>query len=298
MRKDFEDPATTSRCITKEMSPIQPHPRISPELPPLKVYEAECLKIRNALFTYMMHNIQEDCDVSFDGIDPMIDERTKQITVSLLTTMKSERGKQLVLNYMKLVTEERKGDRYEMFTARALEGVILAWAWGPVSKREEDAGRVYLKDISLATNLVVDEQNRRMGELDDEDDSDKDGKKGGKKMKSRKLTDIFKKYLNIKTLRATDGIKDYKGTKFINLADPDMLTRVKGLCERWGVQWREAGSLSNGYVFSEDEAWMRKPKYLQIDLNKPLNDGFKAEREAWYGHKDGSLGLRGEVKDE
>jgi hypothetical protein len=206
--------------------------------------------------------------------------------------MKSEKGKKLVQNYMRMVTEERKGDRYEMFTARVLEGIILAWAWGPVSEREEDAARVYLKDVSQATNLVVDEQNRRMGEADEDDDSDKDGKKGGRKMKSRKLTDIFKKYLNIKTMRATDGIKDYKGTKFINLADPDMLTRVQGLCERWGVQWRESASLSGGQPVSEDEAWMRKPNFIQIDLNNPLSDGFKGERKAWYGHEDGSLGLK------
>lgn len=291
MRKNFDDAATESRCITKEMLPIQPHPRISPELPPLKVYENECLNIRNALFTYMMHNLQEDCDVNFDGIDPAIDERTKQITVSLMTVMKSERGKKLVQDYMKLVTEERKGDRYEMFTARVLEGIILAWAWGPVSNREEDAGRVYLKDVSLATNMVVDEQNRRMGELEEEDDSGKDEKKGSRKMKSRKLSTIFKTYLNIKTLRATDGTSEYKGTKFINFADPDMLTRVKGLCERWGVQWRESGSLGEMHPFSDDEKWMKKQRLITIDFNKE-SDAFRSERKAWYGHEDGSLGLR------
>jgi len=292
MRKDFDDAATTSRCITKEMLPIQPHPRISPELPPLQIYEMSCLKIRNALFTYMMHNLQRDCDVSFEGMDKAIDERTKQITVSLLTVMKSEKGKQMVMEYMKMVTEERKGDRYEMFTARVLEGIILAWAWGPVSDREEDSRRVYLKDVSQATNLVVDEQNRRMGEADDEDD--KDGKKDGKKMKSRKLTTIFKNYLNIKTLRATDGTPEYKGTKFINLADPDMLMRVKGLCERWGVEWRESGSLGEGHTFTDDDQWMKKTKIIQvIDFNSS-SDGIKQERKAWYGHENGSRGANSE----
>jgi hypothetical protein len=184
------------------------------------------------------------------------------------------------------VTEERKGDRYEMFTARVLEGIILAWAWGPVSDREEDGGRVYLKDVSLATNLVVDEQNRRMGEADDEDD--KDGK--NKKMKSRKLTTIFKNYLNIKTLRATDGTPEYKGTKFINLADPDMLMRVKGLCERWGVEWRESGSLGEDYPFGEDEEWMKKSKIERmIDFNSS-SDGTKKLRDAWNGTKKGNFG--------
>lgn len=291
MRKDFDDQATSSRCITKEMLPIQPHPRISPELPPLQIYESACLKIRNALFTYMMHNLQKDCDVSFEGLDSAIDERTKQITVSLLTVMKSDEGKKMVMEYMKLVTEERKGDRYEMFTARVLEGIILAWAWGPVSEREEDKGRVYLKDVSLATNIVVDEQNRRMGELEDHDETDDKG--NNKKMKSRKLTDIFKKYLNIKTLRATDGTPEYKGTKFINLADPDMMMRIRGLCERWGVEWRESGSLSDGHEFTDEEAWMKKPRSTQINFNKS-SEGSKMERKAWYGNENGSFGRNSE----
>jgi hypothetical protein len=290
MRKDFDDAATTSRCITKEMLPIQPHPRISPELPPLQIYENACLKIRNALFTYMMHNLQRDCDVSFEGMDSAIDERTKQITVSLLTVMKSEKGKEMVMEYMRLVTEERKGDRYEMFTARVLEGIILAWAWGPVSDREEDGGRVYLKDVSAATNMVVDEQNRRMGEMDDDDD--KDGK--NKKMKSRKLTTIFKNYLNIKTLRATDGTPEYKGTKFINLADPDMLMRVKGLCERWGVEWRDSGSLGDMHTFSEEEVWMKKQAMIELNTGSNGSNGFKSERKAWYGSENGSRGANSE----
>jgi hypothetical protein len=238
-----------------------------------------------------MHNLQKDCDVSFEGMDSAIDERTKQITVSLLTVMKSEKGKQMVMEYMKLVTEERKGDRYEMFTARVLEGVILAWAWGPVSDREEDAGRVYLKDVSAATNLVVDEQNRRMGEEDEGDD--KDGKNSNRKMKSRKLSTIFKNYLNIKTLRATDGVPEYKGTKFINLADPDMLMRVKGLCERWGVEWRDSGSLSDAHAFSEEENWMKKQRVITVDFNAP-DPGFKSARKQWYGHENGSKGANSE----
>jgi len=293
MRKNFDDAATESRCITKEMSPIQPHSRISPELPPLQVYENKCLRIRNALFTYQMHNLQRDCDVSFDGIDKSIDERTKQITVSLLTVMKSDEGKRLVQEYMKLVTEERKGDRYEMFTARVLEGIILAWAWGPVTEREEDKGRVYLKDAALATNLIVNEQNRKMGELDEHDEDEKDG---NRKMKSRKLTDILKKYLNIKTLRATDGTPEYKGTKYINLNDPDMMLRLRGLCERWGVEWRESGSVGADVVLAEDQFWMRKPVIKMLNLPVETSETFKKERKKWFGSENGSKGVKSEAE--
>ncbi|RLD04246.1 MAG: hypothetical protein DRI32_06015, partial [Chloroflexi bacterium] len=245
-RKEFDDPATSSRCITKEMMPIQPHPRISPELPPLKTYARECLIIRNALFTYMMHNIQEDAEVSFDGIDPMVDARTKQITVSLLTIMKSKEGKSLVMDYMRTVTEERKSDRYSTFTARILEGLILAWAWGAVATRPEDAKRVYMKDIALASNLVLDEQKKLMGDDDVDEQADfvfgkKDEKSSSKKIKSQKVGHVFKKFLNISTVRATDGLPTYKGTMFVNMDVEE--ERIRGLCERWGVEWMERGSV-------------------------------------------------------
>lgn len=117
---------------------------------------------------------------------------------------------------------------------------MLAWAWGPVSDRMEDADRIYLKDISLATNMVVDEQNKQMGEGDD--DGDEDGKdKSRFKAKSRKLAHTMKTYLNLKTIRATDGIAQYKGTNYVNMTLE--LDRVRGLCERWAVEWKERGSV-------------------------------------------------------
>ena len=277
MRKDFQDQATASRCLTKEMLPIQPHPRIPLDLPPVEAYERECLGIRNALFSYMIHNIQKDCQVDLNSVDRAMDPRTAQVAVSLFTVMKSERGRELVQDYLRGVTEERRGERYGMFTARVLEGLVMAWAWGPVSDRPEDEDRVYLKDIALATNMTVDEQNRRMGE----DGEETEGKDERKKTKSRKITDIFKKYLNLKTIRATDGMNEYKGTSYVNmLAEID---RVKGLCERWGVEWRERSSLANGAV-GDDEKWMGRPKMVKVNFNDSA-DAFAKGRDAWYGRK-------------
>jgi hypothetical protein len=264
MRKDFQDQATTSRCLTKEMLPVMPNPRIPLDLPPVETYERECLGIRNALFTYMMHHMQKDCQVDLGAIDRGMDSRTAQVTVSLLTVMKSEEGRDLVREYLKNVTEERKGERYADFTARVLEGVLLAWAWGPVSDRPEDAERIYLKDIAEATNQVVDEQNRQMGEMDDEED-EKDGKKKSFKAKSRKIAGIMKKWLNLKTIRATDGTPEYKGTNYVNMAME--MERVKGLCERWAVEWRERSSVN-------------KPRML--DLNK-TPDAHVQLRNEWNG---------------
>jgi len=261
MRKDFQDPATTSRCLTKDMLPIMPHPRIPLDLPPVELYEKECLAIRNALHTYTMHNIQKDQQVDLSAIGPAMDPRTAQVTVSLLTVMKSEKGRDLVRAYLQNVTEERKGERYATFTARVLEGIVLAWAWGPVSDRPEDEQRVYLKDIAEATNLIVDEQNRQMGE-EESDDEDAGGKKKFK-AKSRKLAHTMRTYLNLKTIRATDGIPEYKGTNYFSMAMEE--ERVRGLCERWSVEWKERGSVARSQV---------------IDIFKP-SEGLNQTREEW-----------------
>jgi hypothetical protein len=265
MRKDFQDQATASRCLTKEMVPVQPHPRIPLDLPPVEVYEKECLGIRNALFTYMMHNMQKDCQVDLGSVDRAMDSRTAQVTVSLLTVMKSEAGRDLVRAYLKNVTEERKGERYATFTARVLEGIILAWAWGPVSERPEDADRIYLKDISEATNLIVDAQNKQMGEGDEDEHDEKDGAKGGRfKAKSRKLAHTMKTYLNLKTIRSTDGIPQYKGTNYVNMELE--LERVKGLCERWAVEWKERGSMTRAAMINVMGS----------------SDGIKKMRDDWH----------------
>jgi hypothetical protein len=192
--------------------------------------------------------MQKDCQVDLGAIDRAMDSRTAQVTVSLLTVMKSEKGRALVLEYLKNVTEERKGERYATFTARVLEGIMLAWAWGPVSDRLEDADRVYLKDIAVATNQVVDDQNKQMGE-GDEEDGEGDGKdKNRFKAKSRKLAHTMKTYLNLKTIRCTDGIPQYKGTNYVNMTLE--LERVKGLCERWAVEWKERGSMQRPAVIN------------------------------------------------
>jgi hypothetical protein len=274
MRKDFQDQATASRCLTKEMLPIMPHPRIPLDLPPVDLYEKYCLVLRNALHTYMMYNIQKDCQVDLNSIDRTMDSRTAQVTVSLLTVMKSEKGRDQVREYLKNVTEERKGERYATFTARALEGLMMAWAWGPVSDRPEDADRVYLKDIAKATNNVVDEQNRQMGE---EEEEEEDGKKKFK-VKSRKLTYIMRTFLNLRSIRATDGTAEYKGTYYVNMAMEE--ERVRGLCERWSVEWRERGSVT-------------KAETTQIDFGKS-SEGAKAERKAWYGSENGSFAMKSE----
>jgi len=286
-RKEFNDYAIKSRCLTMDMVPMSPNPKIPQSLPPEK--ELQDLRIRNLWTTFRMRFAQENVKVDESKIDRNLEPRLNQITLGLMSTIKDEKTKEKIQDFLRAYNEHERGDRYGMFTARVLEGLVMAYAWGPVSDRPEDAERVYMKDMAKAINTIMDHQKEMLGE--DDDEPQEDDKKGQKKTKSRKVSDVFKKFLNIKTIKATDGLSEYKGTKFVDMnAEAD---RVKSLCVRWGVEWRESESLNekSRAELAEDDLWMLKPKMITIDFMKS-SEGAKAERKAWYGSENGSLGLK------
>src|SRR3972149_7271767 len=169
-----------------------------------------------------------------------------------------------------------------MFSARVLEGLVLAWAWGPVSDRPEDEMRIHMKDIALAINIIMDHQKMQLGEDEDEDDKE-DEKKGHKKTRSRKVSEVFRKFLNIKTLRATDGLPKYKGTFYVDMEIEG--ERVKNLCVRWGVEWREKGSVTeNTKDKLADDLWMLKPKEISVDFLQSSPET-RQLREEWQAMK-------------
>lgn len=284
-RKEFNDHAIRSRCLTMEMLPMSPNPRIPQSLPPEK--EMEDLLLRNMWTTFRLKNAQENVRVDESKIDRSLEPRLNQITLSILQTIKDEAMKEKIQSFLREYGKRARDDRYETFTARVLEGLVLAWAWGPVSERDEDTFRVYMKDIATAINLIVDHQKAQLGEEDDEDEKPgQDKKPEAKKTKSRKVSGVFTNFLQIKTIRATDGDKEYKGTKYVNMAEE--LDRVKALCVRWGVEWLERGVISEEAdkkgLLGEDEKWMLKPRVVMLNLNEPAETIKKAEKQ-WKNRK-------------
>jgi hypothetical protein len=228
--------------------------------------------LRNALFIFVVQNLRKDYQVDMNTVERAMDPRTTPITLNLLTVMKSEKGARMVLKYVCEVTEERESDRCDVYTARVLEGFMLAWARGPVSQREQDKERVYLKDIAAATHQVIDERDRQMGDLGEEGKEQEEfDRKTGKKVfntASRKISVVMNKYLNLRTIRSTDGVPEYKGNHYVNMQAE--LERVKRLCERWGVTWMERGSLV-------------RPQEAQVDFELgrvlDLTEGLEEEGE-------------------
>lgn len=289
-RKEFNDHAIRSRCLTMEMVPMSPNPKIPQSLPPEK--ELEDLKLRNLWTTFRMRNAQEDVKVDESKIDRSLEPRLNQITLSLMSTIKDEGTKEKIQAFLREYGKRARDDRYETFTARVLEGLVLAWAWGPVTERDEDTFRVYMKDIATAINQIVDHQKAQLGEEDDEDEKPgQDKKPESKKTKSRKVSGVFTNFLQIKTIRATDGDKEYKGTKFVDMGEE--LDRVKALCVRWGVNWLERGSVTEAKAknkeIAEDDLWMLKPRLTVVNFNEPEEVAKKAEKQ-WKNSRFGAHG--------
>jgi len=282
-RKEFNDYAIKSRCLTMDMVPMVPHPGIPQSLPPEK--ELQDLHLRNLWTTFRMKNAQENVKVDESQIDRSLEPRLNQITLSLMATIKDEKTKAKIQEFLKKYNETERGDRYSMFSARVLEGLVLAWAWGPVSDRPEDEMRIHMKDIALAINIIMDHQKMQLGEDEDKDEDDKeDEKKGHKKTRSRKVSDVFRKFLNIKTLRATDGLPKYKGTFYVDMEIEG--ERVKSLCVRWGVEWREKGSVTENTKdkLAGDDLWMLKPKEISVDFLQSSPET-RQLREEWQAMK-------------
>lgn len=266
-RKSFDDRAIESRCLTMEMVPMAPRKDIPRNLP--ADYGEICTEIRNLWTTYRLFNAREKIEIDESNVDFALEARLSQVTAPLMSIISDPDVKEQIKLFMTEYNEREKGNRYATMTARVMEGLMRAWAWGPVSDGANDEARIYLKDIAWATNQIIDEMNARMGD-DDDDDDDNPKKKGGGKTTSRKVSSIMDKFLQLRTHRATDGLPDYKGTMFIDM-NRDSL-RVQALCDRWGIEFLQRSSV-------------QRP--VRVNLNDPeqVNRTFEPKQSTYYTTK-------------
>jgi hypothetical protein len=246
-RKGFGDRAIESRCLTKETGGGVPHPRIPLELP--RVFWQQAEEIRNLLLAYRMATAQEQREVDYSGVDRSVEPRLNQVTLALVTIIEDEELRTEIRGFIKDYNEQLKVERSGTMTARVLEALVQCWGRGTTTASEE-INRIYLKDLAEATNEIVDEQNRQMGDEVETATVDEEGrKKKSSRMTSRRVSDTVRKYLQLKVLRATDGEKGRKGTNYV-VWDQE---RVDALCERFGVEMVGRGSLKKQMAFGEEE---------------------------------------------
>jgi hypothetical protein len=279
-RKAFDDRAIESRCMTMEMVPIAVDPRIPRHLP--TNYEVTTREIRNLWTTYRLYHAQELIAIDEKQTDYSLEPRLSQVTGPLMGIITDEQVREEIKAFMREYNERTKSERYQTQTARVLEGIMRAWAWGAASSHPGDESRIYLKDVAAATNAITDEMNLKMGDTSEEEGGEEGAsegkwrrKKSGGKMTSRGISKTMTKYLQLRTWRATSGVPDYKGTMYIDMERDQ--GRIEALCKRWGVEWLEYGCQA-----------AKRP-----NAGLPMGDPYKKDREEW--HQTGIEGEKGEA---
>jgi hypothetical protein len=263
-RKDAFDKAFGSRCLTYEPAGGDLREDIPLGFPP--EFWTRATEIRGNLLAYRMRHWKPEIAVDYSKVDRSIPNRLNQVITPLRSIVNEQSLYEDLNNFVKAYAERTQSERYLTFTARILEGILRAWAWGTIPEgTEADASRVYLKDIAACVNAIIDEMNKKMGDdwdmPDGQDGDKKDGKKDGGKVTSRKVSDNMVKYLNLHTLRSTSGPASYKGTMYLEWDE----TRMRALCERWGIEYLQRGSLL-------------RPKVINLNAG---GEPWKQAREAW-----------------
>lgn len=220
-RKTFADKATESRCLTKEMGGGFPRADI-PIVLPRRFWE-DALNIRNVLLAYRMATWVPERDVDYNSVDRAIEPRLNQITMALKTIVEEQRLKDEIDEFIREYNRQMITERSTTLTAKVVEALALL---GPV---DYDGKRVvYLKQLTEKVNNLIDDQNKAMGD-DNENDAVDEQKKHGGAIKSRRVGEILRKFLQVRTDQASSG--PFKKMYYMHWDDD----RVGALCSRYGV---------------------------------------------------------------
>lgn len=271
-RKDSQDKAVGSRCLTYE--PVGGELRADVPIGYPPEFWTEATEIRNHLLAYRLRNWQPEKAIDYASANRALPNRLNQVTMALKTVVQDDGLHRDIDSFVEAYARQTVSERSETMTARIVEGIMRAWAWGRIEGGTvEDDERIYLKDIKDATNMIVDEMNRRMGdEWAQESDAQGQGqgqKKSSDRMTSRRVSDTMRKYLQLHTLRATSGPNEYRGTYYLAWDEK----RMRALCNRWGAEWLERGSL-------------QRPKIVRLN-DETTGQRFAEERAKWKGGGNG-----------
>lgn len=273
-RKRFMDPATESRCLTKEMGAGMVRMDIPIVLP--KAFWGEALEIRNMLLGYRMQRAVEQRDVDYNDINRAIENRLNQVTMALKTIVNDEELKKEVDSFVWEYNRQLVVERSTTMTAKVLEALAeLGPSWH--EHKGQKIQVVFLKTLTAKVNDLIDTQNRAMGDdsMTEErhQETSQSSNQGGEQkerqtIKSRKVGDIVRKYLQLKTDRSSSGPEELKGTYMVLWDDP----RIRSLGTRYGVEF--------------PAEWPEKPVQSRTDP-------FVEERRKWH-----QAGMAPEESDE
>lgn len=224
-RERWQDRALESRCLTKEMSGGFVRVDI-PVILPISFRE-EARKLRNKLLAYRLEHWRPAVEVANEDVDRGIEPRLNQVTMSLKKLVDDEGLVEEIDQFIREYQRQAIADRGMTLAAKVLEALMEAHD-EPVRfdiVTEEPEFDLSVQEIAKRTNAILDEENARDGE-DEEDE----GKRKKYELGVKRVGSIIRNELHLRTER--DHSASQRG-RFVVVWDED---RIGAMCARYGVE--------------------------------------------------------------
>lgn len=224
-RERWQDRALESRCLTKEMSGGFVRADI-PVILPISFRE-EARKLRNKLLRYRLEHWRPAVEVGNEDVDRGIEPRLNQVTMSLKKLVDDDELVEEIDQFIREYQRQSIADRGMTLAAKVLQGLVEAHD-EPIKfdvLTEEGIYDLSVNAITVRTNAILDEENAR-----DEEDEDDAAERKKYALGVKRVGSIIRNELHLRTER--DHSADQRG-RYVVVWDKD---RIGAMCARYGIE--------------------------------------------------------------
>lgn len=218
-RKRFRDWALESRCLTHEAGGPTTRTDIPIDLP-LAFWTEEVLPIRNALLRYRLEYWRPEIELDYGQMDVSVEPRLNQVTVALQTLIDDEELQEDLRAFIKEYNRQLIVERGATLTARVLEALVGLY-WMDIEDKRVPPN-LTVKRVARAVNVLIDFENEE-GQAEE----DEEGGEQALRVKPKKVGEVVRKQLHLKTERRSDA-----GRAYVVLWDEE---RLEAMRKRFGV---------------------------------------------------------------
>lgn len=198
-RKAFADWALESRCLTYETGGPTTRTDIPIDLP-RSFWTHEAPAVRNLLLRYRLERWQPEIELNYDSLDvASVEPRLNQVTVALQTLIDDPDLARDLRLFIQEYNRQMIVERGMTLSAKVLEAIV--------GLHEIDPSQVTLplRDITQATNILIDAENEENAEEVEAQEEEEDKKGHDNWVKARKIGEIIRKTLHMSTERGAEG---------------------------------------------------------------------------------------------
>lgn len=230
-RKKFEDDATEKRCLTHQAG--SPTTRSDIPLHLNDAFDAEALALRNLLLTYRLKHWRPEIQVDESRIDRQaVEPRLNQIILGLISMVEDEDLRDDINRLVREYNADLIMERSMGLPAKVLQALVEIRS-GPhagLQTTGEPYWDLSVKRIAVVVNRLIDADNESDAEEDEPPAAEKKYQ-ANRAVKNKAIAKICRDVFQLTVARTNYGTRS-AGVEWET-------ERVKGLCARYGVDWKE-----------------------------------------------------------